>query len=100
MFWDCFGKAKKLYDWVNWMIEWKGNFVSRSAMDHNFPSKFVLIAAEYPTLALFNFVVPLRSHCRPRYALNPVVLLLEQEWVFFENFKAVFGIEKGDWDAA
>ncbi|XP_063714378.1 potassium channel subfamily T member 2-like isoform X8 [Symsagittifera roscoffensis] len=51
----------------------------RSAMDHNFPSKFVLIAAEYPTLALFNFVVPLRSHCRPRYALNPVVLLLEQE---------------------
>ena len=51
----------------------------RTAMDHSFPTKSVIIAAEYPTLALFNFIVPLRSHCRPRYALNPVILLLEQE---------------------
>ena len=41
----------------------------------------IILVAEYASNGLYNFIVPLRSHCLPKHKLNPIVLLLERECV-------------------
>eukprot|EP00058_Branchiostoma_floridae_P008256 XP_002593744.1 hypothetical protein BRAFLDRAFT_86104 [Branchiostoma floridae] len=47
------------------------------AHHYKWPNKSIIVAAEYATPGLYNFIVPLRSQCRPKRELNPVVFLLE-----------------------
>lgn len=36
------------------------------------------MAADYASSAIYNFIVPLRAHFRPKGRLNPIILLLER----------------------
>ncbi|KAI8518591.1 potassium channel, sub T, member 2, partial [Branchiostoma belcheri] len=47
------------------------------AHHYKWPNKSIIVAAEYATPGLYNFIVPLRSQCRPKRELNPIVFLLE-----------------------
>ncbi|XP_076436844.1 potassium channel subfamily T member 2-like [Babylonia areolata] len=48
----------------------------KNAKDYNWPNPTIVIAADYAGSGLYNFIVPLRSHARPKKTLNPIVLLL------------------------
>ncbi|ESO05295.1 hypothetical protein HELRODRAFT_111253 [Helobdella robusta] len=51
----------------------------KQALDYKWANKSIIVAAENANSALYNFVVPLRSHSRPMRSLHPIVLLLEEE---------------------
>ncbi|KAK7502655.1 hypothetical protein BaRGS_00006230 [Batillaria attramentaria] len=57
-----------------------------NAKDYNWPNPTIIIAADYASSGIYNFIVPLRSHARPKKSLNPIVLLLDQppEQAFLE----------------
>lgn len=48
------------------------------AKEYNWKNRAVIVAADHASNGLYNFIVPLRSHARPRGSLNPIVLLLEE----------------------
>ncbi|KAK2174256.1 hypothetical protein NP493_815g00002 [Ridgeia piscesae] len=48
------------------------------AKDYNWPNRGIIVVADYASNGLYNFIVPLRSHARPKHTLNPIVLLLER----------------------
>ncbi|GAB1597946.1 potassium channel subfamily T member 2-like [Argonauta hians] len=50
-----------------------------NAKDYNWPNRAIIIAADNASNGLYNFIVPLRSHARPKHTLNPIVLLLEKK---------------------
>ena len=58
----------------------------KQAKDYDWPSRSIIVAADFASNGLYNFIVPLRSHARPRDLLNPIVLLLEKRFV--HNFLA------------
>ncbi|KAH3792047.1 hypothetical protein DPMN_145536 [Dreissena polymorpha] len=49
-----------------------------NAKEYNWPNRAIIVAADYASNGLYNFIVPLRSHARPSYTLNPIVLILEK----------------------
>ncbi|XP_052789303.1 potassium channel subfamily T member 2-like isoform X7 [Mya arenaria] len=49
-----------------------------NAKEYNWPNRAIIVAADYASNGLYNFIVPLRSHARPSNTLNPIVLLLEK----------------------
>ncbi|XP_061169679.1 potassium channel subfamily T member 2-like isoform X2 [Saccostrea echinata] len=51
----------------------------KNAKEYQFPNRAIIVCADYASSGLYNFIVPLRSHARPRASLNPIVLLLERE---------------------
>ncbi|XP_046570443.1 potassium channel subfamily T member 2-like [Haliotis rubra] len=52
---------------------------AKSCKEYNWPNPAVIVAADYASNGLYNFIVPLRSHARPKKSLSPIVLLLETE---------------------
>ncbi|XP_055896254.1 potassium channel subfamily T member 2-like isoform X3 [Biomphalaria glabrata] len=48
----------------------------QNAKEYNWPNPAIIVAADYASTGLYNFIVPLRSHCRPKKFLNPIVLLV------------------------
>nr|CAB3258119.1 potassium channel subfamily T member 2 [Phallusia mammillata] len=48
-----------------------------SALQYKWPRPPIIISAEFSTQSLFNALIPLRAHHRPRDSLHPVVLLME-----------------------
>ncbi|PVD22217.1 hypothetical protein C0Q70_18023 [Pomacea canaliculata] len=48
----------------------------QNARQYNWPNPSIILAADYASSGLYNFIVPLRSHARPKKSLNPIVLLL------------------------
>ena len=50
------------------------------AKEYNWQNRAIIVAADYASNGLYNFIVPLRSHARPKNSLNPIVLLLERRW--------------------
>jgi len=54
----------------------------KRALDYNWSNRAIIIAADYASNGLYNFIVPLRSHAQPKTSLNPIVLLLEKRSVF------------------
>ncbi|XP_074653905.1 potassium channel subfamily T member 2-like isoform X3 [Tubulanus polymorphus] len=50
----------------------------KHAKEYNWPNRAIIVAADYASNGLYNFIVPLRSHCRSKVSLNPIVLLLER----------------------
>jgi len=53
----------------------------KRAQDYNWSNRAIMIAADYASNGLYNFIVPLRSHARPKTSLNPIILLLEKRSV-------------------
>lgn len=51
----------------------------RSAKEYNWSNKVIILAADYASTGIYNFVIPLRAHFRTRSSLNPIVLLLERK---------------------
>ncbi|KAK6195412.1 hypothetical protein SNE40_000849 [Patella caerulea] len=49
-----------------------------SAKDYEWDNRIIIVAADYASNGLYNFIVPLRSHAREANSLNPIVLLFEQ----------------------
>ncbi|CAL8082842.1 unnamed protein product [Orchesella dallaii] len=52
--------------------------VHRNAYDYNWQNSTIILAADFASTAIYNFVVPLRAHFRPKSRLNPIILLLER----------------------
>ena len=50
----------------------------KHAKEYNWMNRAIIVAADYASNGLYNFIVPLRSHARPKHTLNPIVLLLER----------------------
>ncbi|KAK3602530.1 hypothetical protein CHS0354_003782 [Potamilus streckersoni] len=48
----------------------------KTAKEYNWQTRAVIVAADNASNGLYNFIVPLRSHARPKPSLSPVVLLL------------------------
>lgn len=46
---------------------------------YGFKNKLIIVSAETAGNGLYNFIVPLRAHCRPRRELSPIVLLLDNK---------------------
>ena len=51
----------------------------RSAKEYNWTNKVIILAADYASTGIYNFVIPLRAHFRTKSTLNPIVLLLERK---------------------
>ncbi|XP_063591262.1 potassium channel subfamily T member 2-like isoform X6 [Penaeus indicus] len=50
----------------------------RSAKEYNWQNRAVILAADYASNGIYNFLIPLRAHFRPKTSLNPIILLLER----------------------
>ncbi|XP_069179342.1 potassium channel subfamily T member 2 isoform X5 [Procambarus clarkii] len=50
----------------------------RSAKEYNWQNRAVILAADYASNGIYNFVIPLRAHFRKKTSLNPIILLLER----------------------
>ncbi|CAL1527381.1 unnamed protein product [Lymnaea stagnalis] len=51
----------------------------QNAREYNWPNPAIIVAADYASSGLYNFIVPLRSHARPKKSLNPIVLLFPMQ---------------------
>nr|XP_022326622.1 potassium channel subfamily T member 2-like isoform X13 [Crassostrea virginica] len=51
----------------------------KNAKEYKWPNRAIIVCADYASNGLYNFIVPLRSHARPKSQLKPIVLLLERE---------------------
>ncbi|CAG5131454.1 unnamed protein product, partial [Candidula unifasciata] len=51
----------------------------QNAKEYNWPNPVIIVAADHASSGLYNFIVPLRSHARPRKSLSPIVLLLSKQ---------------------
>ncbi|XP_047741157.1 potassium channel subfamily T member 2, partial [Hyalella azteca] len=49
----------------------------RSAKEYNWQNRAVILAADYASNGIYNFIIPLRAHFRSKSSLNPIILLLE-----------------------
>lgn len=50
----------------------------RNARDYQWQNKTIILAADYASNGIYNFIVPLRAHFRSKTSLNPIILLLER----------------------
>ncbi|PIK59177.1 putative potassium channel subfamily T member 2-like, partial [Apostichopus japonicus] len=50
----------------------------RHAAEYNWPNNNIILAAEYASVAMVDFVVPLRTHWRPKHSLKPIVIIIEK----------------------
>nr|XP_033332348.1 potassium channel subfamily T member 2 isoform X6 [Megalopta genalis] len=51
----------------------------RNAKDYNWQNKTIILAADYASNGIYNFIIPLRAHFRSKTSLNPIILLLERK---------------------
>ncbi|XP_054274110.1 potassium channel subfamily T member 2-like isoform X3 [Macrosteles quadrilineatus] len=50
----------------------------RNAKEYNWQNKTIILAADYASNGIYNFIIPLRAHFRTKTSLNPIILLLER----------------------
>ncbi|XP_046397333.1 potassium channel subfamily T member 2 isoform X3 [Ischnura elegans] len=50
----------------------------RNAKEYNWQNKTIILAADYASSGIYNFIIPLRAHFRSKTSLNPIILLLER----------------------
>ncbi|KAL1518385.1 hypothetical protein ABEB36_002016 [Hypothenemus hampei] len=50
----------------------------RNAREYQWQNKTIILAADYASNGIYNFIIPLRAHFRPKTSLNPIILLLER----------------------
>ncbi|XP_011868317.1 PREDICTED: potassium channel subfamily T member 1 isoform X6 [Vollenhovia emeryi] len=51
----------------------------RNAKEYNWQNKTIILAADYASNGIYNFIIPLRAHFRSKTSLNPIILLLERK---------------------
>ncbi|XP_076655993.1 slowpoke 2 isoform X8 [Halictus rubicundus] len=51
----------------------------KNARDYNWQNKTIILAADYASNGIYNFIIPLRAHFRSKTSLNPIILLLEKQ---------------------
>lgn len=49
-----------------------------NAKQYNWPNRCVILAADFASKGIYNFIVPLRAHFHSPHTLRPIVLLLER----------------------
>ncbi|XP_055925571.1 potassium channel subfamily T member 2-like, partial [Argiope bruennichi] len=50
----------------------------RNAKEYNWPSRCIILAADFASNGIYNFIVPLRAHFHLPQTLRPIILLLER----------------------
>ncbi|XP_041987705.1 potassium channel subfamily T member 2 isoform X3 [Aricia agestis] len=50
----------------------------RNAKEYQWQNKTIILAADYASNGIYNFIIPLRAHFRCKTSLNPIILLLER----------------------
>ncbi|KOC62087.1 Potassium channel subfamily T member 1, partial [Habropoda laboriosa] len=50
----------------------------KNAKEYNWQNKTIILAADYASNGIYNFIIPLRAHFRSKTSLNPIILLLER----------------------
>ena len=50
----------------------------RNAREYNWQNKTIILAADYASNGIYNFIIPLRAHFRSKNSLHPIILLLER----------------------
>ncbi|XP_075735912.1 slowpoke 2 isoform X3 [Rhipicephalus microplus] len=50
-----------------------------NAKQYNWPNRCVILAADFASKGIYNFIVPLRAHFHSPNSLRPIVLLLEKK---------------------
>lgn len=50
----------------------------RNAKEYQWQNKTVILAADYASNGIYNFIIPLRAHFKSKTSLNPIILLLER----------------------
>ncbi|XP_023309933.1 potassium channel subfamily T member 2 [Anoplophora glabripennis] len=50
----------------------------RNARDYQWQNKTIILAADYASNGIYNFIIPLRAHFKSKTSLNPIILLLER----------------------
>ncbi|KAK9736596.1 Calcium-activated BK potassium channel alpha subunit [Popillia japonica] len=50
----------------------------RNARDYQWQNKTIILAADYASNGIYNFIIPLRAHFHSKTSLNPIILLLER----------------------
>lgn len=51
----------------------------RNAKGYNWPNRCIILAADYASNGIYNFIIPLRAHFHSPVSLRPIVLLLEKK---------------------
>ncbi|GAB6031496.1 hypothetical protein CHUAL_009270 [Chamberlinius hualienensis] len=51
----------------------------KTADNYNWKNRAIILATDYASLGIYNFIVPLRSHVLHQSTLNPIILLLENK---------------------
>uniref|UniRef100_T1KQL7 RCK N-terminal domain-containing protein n=1 Tax=Tetranychus urticae TaxID=32264 RepID=T1KQL7_TETUR len=49
------------------------------AREYNWPTRCIILAADFASNAIYNFIVPLRAHFHSVKSLQPIIILLETE---------------------
>lgn len=50
----------------------------RNAKEYQWQNKTIILAADYASSGIYNFIIPLRAHFKSKTSLNPIILLLER----------------------
>uniref|UniRef100_A0A8D9A0J7 Potassium channel subfamily T member 1 n=1 Tax=Cacopsylla melanoneura TaxID=428564 RepID=A0A8D9A0J7_9HEMI len=50
----------------------------RNANEYNWQTKTIILAADYASNGIYNFIIPLRAHFKSKTTLNPIIMLLER----------------------
>ncbi|XP_033252210.1 potassium channel subfamily T member 2-like, partial [Drosophila miranda] len=50
----------------------------RNAKEYQWQNKTIILAADYASSGIYNFIIPLRAHFRSKTSLNHIILLLER----------------------
>ncbi|XP_076316319.1 potassium channel subfamily T member 2-like isoform X2 [Tachypleus tridentatus] len=50
----------------------------RNAKEYGWPNRCIILAADYASNGIYNFIVPLRAHFHSPQTLRPIILLLER----------------------
>lgn len=50
----------------------------RNAKEYNWQNKTIILAADFASNGIYNFLIPLRAHFKSKTSLNPIILLLER----------------------
>lgn len=50
----------------------------RNAKEYQWQNKTIILAADFASNGIYNFLIPLRAHFKSKTSLNPIILLLER----------------------
>lgn len=63
---------------VLWTIQVCEHCNYRNANEYQWQNKTIILAADFASNAIYNFIIPLRAHFKSKASLNPIILLLDK----------------------